>query len=119
VPSKALRPCLTPGCTGYAGARGHCEKHTKARWAERNARPEIARDKKFYDSALWKRAREDVLRHEPWCRECVKTGRATLANVVDHIVRLRDGGDRLDRANLAPLCAVCHNEKRSRESRGE
>jgi 5-methylcytosine-specific restriction enzyme A len=38
--------------------------------------------------------------------------------VVDHVVPLKDGGARFDRANLQPLCVSCHNRKTARETAG-
>lgn len=51
-----------------------------------------------------------VLGEEPWCRICRSKGRNTKAVVVDHIIRLVDGGT-YRRSNLQPLCQPCHDEK--------
>jgi 5-methylcytosine-specific restriction protein A len=78
--------------------------------------PEFREHKKFYDSALWQRVRAEVLRREPWCRECRSIGRPTLAQLVDHITPISAGGDRTSGGNLQPLCHECHNAKRAGES---
>ena len=73
-------------------------------------------DKRFYDSVLWRKVRAQVLREEPYCRECARHNIITLAAMVDHIERLATGGNRLDRANLQSLCNSCHAIKRGHES---
>jgi len=39
-----------------------------------------------------------------------------LETVADHVVPLKDGGERLDWANLAALCVADHNAKTARET---
>jgi 5-methylcytosine-specific restriction protein A len=119
MPTKAPRACVHGGCAGYATTGNYCDLHRKALWAERNARPEIRDDKRFYDSAIWQSKRKAVLRLEPWCRECRRNGRVTPATMVDHIQGIRSGGARLSDSNLQPLCDACHAVKRSDESRGK
>lgn len=77
-----------------------------------------AEDKRFYDSALWQNIRQQVLQEEPWCRQCAEDNIPTLAQMVDHIVRIQAGGNRTDRENLQPLCNSCHAKKRWKEARG-
>ena len=117
MPSKAARPCSHPRCLELVTEGSRCPAHAKQAWAERNARPEIREDKRFYDSALWKKVRASKLRQDPWCEQCKSEGRATPAEMVDHRVRLRDGGARVAPDNLTSMCHACHNAKRSRESR--
>lgn len=71
----------------------------------------------FYNKKEWKHARRSsMLRHDWLCRECLRNGLYTKADVVDHIVELRDDWDkRLDQSNLQPLCNACHNVKTIRE----
>lgn len=71
----------------------------------------------FYNSKEWKDARRSsMLRHDTLCQECLRNGSYTKADVVDHIVELRDDWDRrLDQDNLEPLCHTCHNIKTIRE----
>lgn len=60
-----------------------------------------------------------VLAAEPLCRRCDEMGVVTPASMVDHITPLNQGGARLDRANLQPLCDPCHAVKTARDgSRG-
>ena len=73
--------------------------------------------RKFYNSKVWKDARHiSMLRHDSLCQECLRNGLYTKADVVDHIVELRDDySRRLDQSNLEPLCHDCHNKKTYRE----
>ena len=61
----------------------------------------------------WYRYRErakSYLARNPWCEECRRCGRSTIAADVDHITPLSAGGlDDLD--NLQSLCKECHHEK--------
>jgi 5-methylcytosine-specific restriction enzyme A len=63
-----------------------------------------------YD-ADWQRLRLAVLDREPFCRICEADGRTEAAVLVDHIVPIEDGGERLDESNLQPLCRLCHGNK--------
>lgn len=72
----------------------------------------------FYQSKDWRVLRAAVLRESPLCLACKAHGRLVAAGVVDHVVPLKDGGARFDRANLQPLCVSCHNRKTARETAG-
>ena len=65
----------------------------------------------------WQCVRAAVLDEEPLCRHCREAGRVTAAVLVDHIRALSDGGARLDRANLQPLCVPCHARKSAADLR--
>lgn len=115
MPNKPRRPCRRAGCPALVtGDRGFCEQHSAADWREQDRRKRETRpeDKRFYDSALWRAAREQQLRASPFCKEC---GR--MAEMVDHVVPLRHGGEPTNPSNLASLCHRCHNVKRAHERR--
>jgi 5-methylcytosine-specific restriction protein A len=38
------------------------------------------------------------------------------AKVVDHIVPVKEGGERFERVNLQSLCVPCHNAKTASET---
>lgn len=62
-----------------------------------------------YDHA-WEKLSSDFRRRNPFCRFCEQEGfEASLADDVDHIIPLEDGGKRLDRSNLQSLCRRHHN----------
>lgn len=73
---------------------------------------------KIYHTARWMKTRKMILELEPLCRECKSNGIIKEATVVDHIVRIRSGGDPFDISNLQPLCDKCHASKSGRESHG-
>lgn len=51
------------------------------------------------------------IKENPLCVEC-----ESVAEVVDHIVSIRDGGDKLSWSNLQSMCHKCHNRKSGREA---
>ena len=60
------------------------------------------------------RDRERVRAEEPLCRECLKNGRTTATEIVDHIKPLAWGGSD-ERRNKQGLCKPCHDEKSKAE----
>lgn len=65
----------------------------------------------------WKRIRLEHLADEPLCRMCRFQEHVTLANEVDHIKPLWEGGLEYDRNNLQSLCKACHIIKTSEEAK--
>ncbi len=65
---------------------------------------------KFYHSKIWKQTRALQLSIEPLCVMCGK-----LADTVDHIKAIKNGGDKLHFDNLQSMCKVCHNIKEFQE----
>ena len=49
------------------------------------------------------------------CEECLKVGRLTPAQMVDHIVPINKGGASLDIENLQSLCNACHARKSAKD----
>lgn len=76
-------------------------------------------NKKFYQSVAWRKLRAVKISQQPFCEECLKSGKYVSANVVDHIVPINQGGEPLAFDNLQSLCNRCHNKKSSSESRYE
>lgn len=75
--------------------------------------------RKLYQTREWRALRAAVLAERPFCVECEREGRLVQAAVVDHI-RPHKGDAALFwcRANLAPMCAACHNRKTAKEDGG-
>ena len=48
--------------------------------------------------------------------DCEDRGHTTAATEVHHVLKLTDGGERLDPANCRALCKPCHS---ARSGRGE
>ena len=64
----------------------------------------------------WMHIREAWLRAHPMCAECERRGEAKLAQQVDHVVPLADGG-RDDGSNYQSLCVPCHAAKSASEAK--
>lgn len=68
--------------------------------------------------AAWERTRKRILdRDENLCQPCLKAGRTSLGNQVDHITPKAQGGGDNDE-NLQAICIACHRVKTQREGRG-
>lgn len=55
---------------------------------------------------------------EPLCVLCIEQGRLVIANTLDHITPIIEGGAELDASNVQWLCPVCHNTKSIKEHHG-
>lgn len=108
MPTQSLRPCTYPGCNVLVKA-GRCVKH----------KPEVQRDpdvKKLYNDPRWQVMRVAQLSDEPWCTDCLKESRHTLAEEVDHIQPHRGDTELFfDPDNLQSLCPVHHSSKTAKE----
>jgi len=116
VGAAPLQPCPYPHC-GQLTRGGPCPRHRRARDRARASARE-----RGYDAA-WEALARDWLARFPWCGQrldgqlhaehsrCVQRGERVRAAVADHIRSLRDGGARLDRANLQSLCTSCNVRK--------
>jgi len=72
-------------------------------------------ERRFYQSRKWTEASKRHRQHEPLCRECLKNGITRLAQMVDHIIPISEGGSKFDESNLQSLDHECHNKKRGGE----
>ncbi|MEK4228957.1 HNH endonuclease [Solibacillus sp. FSL H8-0538] len=72
---------------------------------------------RFYHSTAWKRARElALLRDSYLCQECLKHKRITNADMVHHIVEVKDDIKlALTLNNLISLCNQCHNKQHGQQ----
>jgi 5-methylcytosine-specific restriction protein A len=77
----------------------------------------VSPDKKFYNSAAWRKNREGFLMKEPMCKICEDEHRLTPAKAVDHIKPIREGGHKWSWSNLQGLCLSCHAKKTREENR--
>lgn len=55
---------------------------------------------------------------EPLCVHCIEEGRLTVANTLDHIKPIIEGGGALDPQNVQWLCPNHHNAKSAKEQHG-
>ena len=69
-----------------------------------------------YNSRHWQRLRLMVLKDEPFCRYCAELKKITPAEMVDHILPVKDRPDlAFVYDNLQPLCRDCHDSVKRRE----
>jgi hypothetical protein len=69
-----------------------------------------------YD-AKWDRLSVAYRKKNPFCLFCEQKGRATLTDLVDHILPVVDFPDlKHSWKNLAPLCRHCHGRKTAMEA---
>ena len=100
-PGASLRQVNLGARVTQAGAR----QRQAAASVKRSAKPTLD----FYGSAEWKALRKAVIAERgKRCQRCSKQGGRVY---LDHVVELRDGGAKLDRANVQVLCASCHTAK--------
>ena len=69
----------------------------------------------FYKSMPWVRLRRIALKMEPLCVHCKILGYINMADMVDHIIPITEGGARLSLSNLQPLCNYHHGVKSGKE----
>lgn len=74
--------------------------------------------KEIYGTPRWRRLRNEIMdRTGGLCAECLRQDRTVPAEIIHHIVPIRAGGDIWDRANLEPLCRLCHEEVHKNDCR--
>jgi len=68
----------------------------------------------------WEKYRRTFLRNHPLCVRCLKSGRTTVAQHVDHIIPVESATDELfwPPSNHQALCASCHGKKTFYEDKG-
>ena len=107
MPRAFKRICTYPGCTTLAdGPR--CEAHPHQWSRETYTRRQIT-------GRALQRERAALFAADPLCALCKQSGRATLADVRDHIVPLAQGGED-ERSNTQGLCHACHDAKSQAEA---
>lgn len=112
MPTKPQPACRFPGCPERAvPGKQYCAAHYKVTEAQRREKLKDDECEQFYHTPTWRRLRMEVLRREPLCRRCAQAGITREARVVDHIVPIRQGGDKMAMSNLQPLCTACHEKK--------
>jgi hypothetical protein len=101
-------------CGRVTRGRGNCDACTAARDAGRQSAYS-----RGYDGR-WAAFSREWLSRYPWCGQrqggqlyaehsrCTQLGRRERATCTDHIRAMKDGGARLDPANLQSLCKACN-----------
>lgn len=75
-------------------------------------------DNDFYQTREWKSARAAFRVLNQNCAECSKIGLTVTMYAVDHIVPIKDGGDKTCFSNLQSLCLKHHQSKSAQEKNG-
>ena len=75
----------------------------------------ISNESRFYDLAVWKKARRVQLARSPLCVWCSAVGKTVVATDVDHIQPIKQGGAALDPENFRSLCRSCHSAVTARQ----
>ena len=114
MPRKAKIPCNHTGCRILieSGTGNYCEEHMKMKNSVYNKTRSDKADIRFYSTARWKRVRKVALvRDSGLCQICLTTN----AEMVDHIIEVKDGGEQYNLENLQSLCNRCHAIKTKTE----
>lgn len=107
---KPLKFCCSKGCKEkHSNSNGFCEAHKPKRKSERIKKE----SSKLYNDRRWKKYSERFRRASQVCALFDSCG--GIAQCVDHIIPVEDGGDFWDTANHQPLCNSCHARKSARE----
>ena len=106
---KPPKYCQSHPCNNMAvPGTAYCTVHARAR-APKDTDP-------FYLSVRWRRFRDWFISNHPMCMQCEREGRGdVLAQMVDHIVEIKDGGALTTEENAMSLCWKCHAIKHSND----
>ena len=66
--------------------------------------------KSFYNSSVWKKARQMKLNRNPCCELCQLEGRITPTAIVHHSIPIKKGTKEVDLNFLVSLCHEHHNK---------
>lgn len=108
--AKPKKFCAKAGCNTLIDFdKTYCDKHkSKYQWRKSYEGKYL----QFYHSKEWKKQSKLFLLQNSLCVKCLADGIVKKADVVDHIVPLKDDwSKRLDWNNWQPLCQYHHNEK--------
>jgi 5-methylcytosine-specific restriction protein A len=117
MPKKALKPCAHVGCFVLTNTQ-FCPTHEQQHRLEHSRRCREVRpaSEKLYHTTRWAKLRRFHLSQYPLCVMCSTRGFVAVANVVDHIIPIVDGGAMFDPKNLQSLCRPCHTEKTTNDN---
>jgi len=120
MPRAAPSACQVPMCVELCTQGAVCATHRQEAAAEYRLTETTDRValNKFYQGRVWRALSQSFRRRHPVCLHCMRKGRTTPCDMVDHIVPVRvEWGLRHDPQNLQALCHPCHNAK-TRQDRG-
>jgi 5-methylcytosine-specific restriction protein A len=113
VAERPLRFCRARGCKArHRDVSGFCENHIYLLQGFVRKRT----DNSIYNNKKWKGYSSRFRKAKQVCAHFDRCG--GLAEVVDHIVPVNQGGDFWDSRNHQALCHKCHNRKSQGERYG-
>jgi hypothetical protein len=71
----------------------------------------------WYNTAIWRRIRDDQLRRQPLCERCLAKGLTVAATVCNHKTPHRGDWEAFIAGPFESACAPCHNSDIQREER--
>ncbi|OJI04518.1 hypothetical protein AOC28_08200 [Polynucleobacter sp. MWH-Adler-W8] len=116
MPMACPKNCARGGCYKVSiYGKSYCQEHMRQKYRTDQQIYKTTESNAIYKTKPWANIRKDILHHEPFCRECAKSGIKTVAVEIDHIKPIAEGGEKWDRQNMQPLCKPCHARKTARE----
>lgn len=73
--------------------------------------------KAWYSTRIWREIRADQLARFPFCAECERDGRVTLANTCDHIEPHKGDWAKFIGGPFQSLCGACHSSIKQAEEK--
>ncbi len=116
MPTRLCSDCRAQPAT-YRGRCTNCNRTNQRQHGQRS-RLTKAQQRRIYNSARWKHTRAHVLHQQPLCPGVFGQPCGHVAEEVDHITPLIDGGDAYLLSNLQGLCRPCHFAKTRNERYG-
>ena len=118
MPTRKLKPCAMAYCPAMVSrGQSYCERHQRI---QNEKSFETKKAHKFYNTRQWRGKnglRRQHLRTFPFCQECRKENKYTMASVVDHIQPFSKLPEHqawelfTDPDNLQSLCSHHHAKK--------
>lgn len=116
MPKAPKKPCAHPTCPELIEkGQSYCTQHRKERNRQYKRDRQDKETQKIYTSTRWRKIREIKLKKNPLCQDCQDEGVIKVADVVDHITPIKQGGAVWSMDNLRSLCVRHHNIKTARE----
>lgn len=118
---KPQKQCNHPTCRKLIDYdQQYCDIHKpKTQRKQQSYAERMAIDgqyRRFYASKEWKNLSYQYRLKHPICEECIQLGIAVKADVVDHVIEIKDDWSRrLDETNCMSLCHHHHAIKTKQE----
>lgn len=112
----SLRPksiCIWAGCQKTIDKPTYCAVHQQVAEARDKAKKNNHKTEftKLYNWE-WRKFRARYVKEHPLCVHCLKEGKLTPTQDVDHIIAHEGNKERFwDESNLQALCKSCHSKK--------